>query len=69
MTKPRKRSILPDLTGNRIELDPATDAWMSGDRYGEIIKTGVRYYSVKMDVSRRVLLLRPENILEFFCEA
>ena len=27
--------------GKRIELSPATDAWMMGDRYGEIVKTQI----------------------------
>jgi hypothetical protein len=64
MTK--KRSTLPDMTGFRVQLHPATDAWMSGDKYGEVIRvTGSRYH-VRMDVSRRTLRLLPENVLEFF---
>lgn len=28
--------------GKRVELSPSTDAWMQGDRYGEIVRTTVR---------------------------
>lgn len=48
--------------GHRVELHPGTDAWMRGDRYGEVIgfarsKRGgeVDLARVKMDTSGRTL--------------
>ena len=53
--------------GDRIEMHPATDAWMMGDRYGEIIKkthtlgrNRTRYpfrYHVKLDKSGRTTIM------------
>ena len=48
--------------GTRVELSPATDAWMQGDRYGEVVGYGKRVYGgyeaqpirVKLDKSGRV---------------
>lgn len=48
--------------GDRVELHPATDAWMSGDRYGEVTVVGKFYVSIKMDVSGKVRRMVPENI-------
>ena len=63
----RWQTIEPQNNGRRVELSPATDAWMQGDRYGEIVKTtmGSRnmldprdsanvYVHVKLDKSGRV---------------
>lgn len=44
----------------RVELNPATDAWMMGDRYGTIIKAGRKYAHVRMDKSKRVLRVTPD---------
>lgn len=44
--------------GTRVELHPATDAWMRGDRYGTVVGVGRKYVHVRMDRSslvRRVL--------------
>jgi hypothetical protein len=53
-------------TGTRVELYPATDAWMRGDRFGEIIAVTCRRghvrYRVKMDRSGRVLTVAQGNI-------
>ena len=27
--------------GRRVKIHPATDAWMQGDRYGEVVKIGL----------------------------
>ena len=48
---------------DRVELHPATDWWMQGDRYGEVIAIGSVYYHVKMDRSGKVRRMVPENIL------
>lgn len=63
----RWQQIEPQNIGRRVELSPACDAWMRGDRYGEIVKTtmGSRnmldprdsanvYVHVKLDKSGRV---------------
>jgi ribosomal protein L21E len=49
--------------GDRIQMHPATDAWMRGDRYGEVVKLlrgGA--YKVKLDVSGLTKTVTPENI-------
>lgn len=53
--------------GERVELHPGTDAWMSGDRYGEIVAVvehhgRVTCVRVRMDKSGRVLRLDPGRV-------
>lgn len=48
--------------GDRVELHPATDAWMSGDRYGEVKEIGRFYLHVRMDRSKLLRKLTPEKI-------
>ncbi len=43
------------LIGRRVELHPATDRWMMGDRYGEIVKVGREYLYVKLDKSGKTI--------------
>ncbi len=65
--------------GDRVQLHPATDAWMRGDRYGEIVfKPGphkplthewralgrVIGYWVKLDKSGKTIQVSLHNILE-----
>jgi len=49
--------------GQRVQLHPATDTWMRGDRYGEVVKIGRLYIHVKLDKSDHVLRFRPDNLL------
>lgn len=49
--------------GQRVELHPATDAWMRGDRYGQIVRCGTKFYHVAMDRNQRILRVPPRNIL------
>jgi len=53
-------------TGTRVELHPATDAWMRGDRWGEVVavmcRRGRVCYRVKMDRSGRVLRVAQGNL-------
>ena len=49
--------------GQRVEIHPAMDAWMQGDRYGVVTKVGRTLFSVKMDHSGRTLRIAPHNIL------
>jgi hypothetical protein len=39
--------------GQRVQLHPVTTAWMSGDRYGEVVKITRLYVHVKRDYSGR----------------
>ena len=64
-------------TGDRVALHPATDEWMQGDRYGEIVGMGnkreyrnhetgehswARPYRVRLDVSGRIRRFHPDNV-------
>jgi hypothetical protein len=50
--------------GSRVELHPATDAWMAGDRFGCIVRCGRRLVHVKMDRSGRTLKVAPRHIYQ-----
>lgn len=47
----------------RVEISPACDAWMQGDRYGTVVKIGRKYAHLKMDRSGRTLQFSPQNIM------
>lgn len=56
--------ILADFRqGDRIELSPATDAWMAGDRFGDVVLVGRDYVHVKMDRSGKTRKISPSNIM------
>jgi hypothetical protein len=48
--------------GERVQLSPHLDAWMMGDHYGEVVKTGKRYVYVRCDRSGKTRLLSPFSI-------
>lgn len=50
--------------GTRVQLHSATDRWMRGDRYGDVIKIGRKYNHVLMDRSGQTIKIRPENLIE-----
>lgn len=50
--------------GDRVQIHPAADAWMQGDRYGEIVRVGNSIVHVRMDRSGRVRWFHAESILE-----
>jgi len=66
--------------GMRAELHPATDAWMQGDRYGDIVSVSKRersfvdprdprngrIFTVLMDRSGRKLRVAEGNIVRVF---
>jgi hypothetical protein len=56
------RETLGWRIGQRVELAPWTDAWMRGDRYGDIVKVGRKYYSVRMDRSGIVRRVAPDAL-------
>lgn len=47
--------------GDRVEIHPATDAWMRGDRFGTVEKTTKRIH-VMMDKSGIRYRLAPTSI-------
>ncbi len=47
--------------GDRVELHPALDLWMMGDRCGEVVSLGA-LIRVRLDASKRVVRLDPNNI-------
>lgn len=50
-------------TGLRVQAHPATDAFMFGDRYGQVVKIGHRWVHVAMDRSGRTRKFSPANLL------
>lgn len=50
--------------GQRVKTAPHTDAWASGDRFGEVVKLGRSLVHVKMDRSDRVRYFHPDNITD-----
>lgn len=49
--------------GDRVQAHPATDAWMSGDRYGDVSSVTATKVRVRMDRSGRVRSFAPHNLL------
>lgn len=52
------------LVGDRVQLHPATNLWMQGDRYGEVVKIRRGKVTLKMDRSGRVIRAFPHDISE-----
>ena len=52
------------LIGNRIQLHPATDRWMMGDRYGIVEATAKGCYLVRLDVSGQYMWIDERDLLE-----
>lgn len=63
------------VLGDRVQLHPATDRWMQGDRYGEIVSVRLRavpgpgdryersgFYDVKLDRSGDRVTLSARDI-------
>lgn len=48
--------------GDLIEMHPATDRWMMGDRYGVVTKVGRKYVHVKLSRSGDTVKVSPRNI-------
>lgn len=56
---------LSDFTaGDRIQMHPATDYWMRGARFGEVVKVGRAKLEVKLDMFGRTFRTSPQNISE-----
>jgi hypothetical protein len=48
--------------GTRVEMHPATDRWMRGDRFGTVKTVGRLYVTVELDRSGHTVKVRPEDI-------
>lgn len=50
--------------GDRVQFHPATDQWMSGERYGEV-KGFTRLHNVRVlgDRSGRIRVMHPSNVI------
>ena len=48
--------------GQRIEMMPHTDLWMRGARYGNVVKVGRKYVTVKLDALKRNALVHADSI-------
>ncbi len=49
--------------GQRIQLHPATDQWMQGQRYAEVTKVGRKVITIKTDAGR-TYRVPPEHVSE-----
>ena len=49
--------------GQRVQTHPATDTWMRGDRFGNVVTIGRKFIHVKLDLSGRTLRFHPRNLL------
>jgi len=56
-------SITAFRIGQRIELHPATDWWMRGAKYGNVIAIGRKLIRVKLDKHPRPVKVAPRNII------
>ena len=50
--------------GDRVQLSPACDRWMMGDRYGEVVAIGSKLLKVHMDRSGKTIDIIPDRIGE-----
>lgn len=46
----------------RVELHPATDAWMMGDRYGAVVWVDAVFVNVRCDRSGKVRRVTHSNV-------
>ena len=60
---PRK-PLPPFSVGDKVQLHPATDTWMRGDRYGTVAKVTRSRVSVTLDVSGQTRKFNPSLILQ-----
>ncbi len=59
----KERYHISDFSiGTRIEIHPATNRWMMGDRYGEVKTIGRKVLQVQMDRSGKTIRVHPDNI-------
>ncbi|MDP2619896.1 MAG: hypothetical protein Q8P46_06920 [Hyphomicrobiales bacterium] len=49
---------------DRVQTHPATNAWMQGDRYGNVVHVGRKLVYVIMDRSNRFRGFLPDNLVK-----
>jgi hypothetical protein len=49
-------------TRDRVEIPAHTDAWMRGDRYGEVVQVSGDHVKVLMDKSGKILTFRADDL-------
>lgn len=49
--------------GTRVQMHPATDLWMRGARYGDVVKVGRKYLVVKLDALPKLVRVHPDNLI------
>ena len=59
-------SVAQFKVADRVQLHPATDRWMMGDRYGTVIKLGRKHLHVKLDRSGKTIRIAPANIYDIY---
>lgn len=62
MTHRYGETVAEFTPGQRVETHPATDAWMSGERFGTVEKLGTKSVHVRMDVSLALKRFHPTNL-------
>ena len=58
----KRLATMDFYVGQRVSMHPATDAFMMGDRYGDVVKVGKSKIHVKMDRSGKTRLVSPGNL-------
>lgn len=51
------------VVGRHVQLHPATDRWMMGDRFGEITRVEAERVRVKLQVSGKSLWFKRDDVL------
>lgn len=52
------------VKGQRVQAHPASDAWMRGDRYGEVLRVTRFSVHVRMDISKQTIRFDPSLIMD-----
>lgn len=63
MTDTALNTVSNFTAGERVQLHPALDAWMSGDRFGTITKVGKSVIAVRLDRSGRLRHFDPKSLM------
>lgn len=62
--KDRTMTTVRDFTvGQRVQLHPATNLWMRGAKFGEVVRVTTFYVYVKVDAIGRTYRFAPGNLL------
>lgn len=56
------------LKGDRVQLHPATDRWMMGDRYGTVISSQRDTITVKLNKSGKTMKFTTRMVMPLFPE-